>query len=165
MNPTEQATHLPHRKFLERLLTLSEGRTKFRHKLTPSARDFIGISTGVSGLHFRYVIGLNESRVELYIARPDATDNKRIFDELESHRHEIEAAFEGLSSRERLEDRKLSWERLEGRKSSRITCRLSNGGSEGDEARWETVQHPMIDAMTRLEEALRPFISKLRTSS
>jgi hypothetical protein len=153
MSAKEPAAHLVHRKFLERLLTLSEGRTTLDARLLPSARDFIEIHAGVSGLHFRYVVGQDKTRVELYIARRDATANKRIFDALESHKHEIEAAFGG----------ELSWERLEGSKSSRIAYTLLNGGSEGDEARWEMIQHAMIDAMTRLEEALRPFISRLRT--
>lgn len=153
MTIKEQAAQLPHRKFLERLLTLHEGRTALEGKLPPSARDFIEISAGVSGLHFRYVVGLKRTRVELYIARSEAATNKRIFDELESHRRKIEAAFEG----------KLVWDRLPGSKSSRIAYPLLNGGSEGDEARWETVQHAMIDAMTRFEKALRPFISRLRT--
>ena len=155
MSATEQDAQLPHRKFLERLLTLSEGRTTLEAKLSPSARDFIEIGAGVSGLHFRYVVGQDKTRVELFIAGRDKTANKRIFDELEAHKHEIEAAFDG----------KLSWERLESSKSSRIAYRLLVGGSEGDEARWEMIQHAMIDAMTRLEEALRPFIAKLRTSS
>ncbi|HEY9403050.1 MAG TPA: DUF4268 domain-containing protein [Pyrinomonadaceae bacterium] len=149
----EPAARLPHRKFLERLLTLHQGRTALDAKLPPSARDFIEIGAGASGLHLRYVVGLERTRVELYIARRDATVNKRIFDELESHKHEIEAAFEG----------QLSWERLPGSKSSRVAYPLLNGGSKGDEARWETVQHAMIDAMTRFEKALRPFISRLRT--
>ena len=160
MSAKQQDTRLPHRNFLERLLTLSEGRTTLEARLSPSARDFIEIGAGASGLHFRYVVGLKKTRVELYIARPDATANKRIFDELESHKHEIEAAFGGQEQSSR-----LSWERLEGSKSSRIAYHLSNGGSAGDEARWEMVQHAMIDAMTRLESALRPFISKLRTTS
>jgi hypothetical protein len=153
MSDGEQAAQLPHRKFLERLLILSKGRTTLEARLPPSARDYIEIGAGAGGLHFRYVVGLDKTRVELYIARRDKAANKRIFDELESHRREIEAAFDG----------KLSWERLEGSKSSRIACRLSIGGSEGDEARWEMVQHAMIDAMTRLEKSLRPFISRLRT--
>ncbi|HKP71344.1 MAG TPA: DUF4268 domain-containing protein [Pyrinomonadaceae bacterium] len=153
MSPTQQIAQTPHRKFLERLLILNEGRTTLVAKLPPSARDFIEISAGISGLHFRYVVGQNKTRVELYIARRDEAANKRIFDKLKSHKHEIEAAFDG----------ELSWERLEGSKSSRIACRQSNGGSKGDEARWEMVQHPMIDAMTRLEQALRPFISRLPT--
>ena len=153
MSTSRQAELLPHRKFLERLLTLSEGRTTLEGRLPPSARDFIEIGAGVSGLHFRYVVGLKRTRVELYIARPDAAANKRIFDELESHKRKIEAAFGG----------ELSWERLEGSKSSRISYPLLVGGSEGDEARWEMVQHAMIDAMSRLEKALRPFISRLHT--
>ena len=152
MNDKERAVRLVHRKFLESLLTLNEGRTTLDARLRPSARDYIEISAGVSGLHFRYVVGRERTRVELFVARRDAAANKRIFDELEAHKHEIEAAFGG----------QLTWERLEGGKSSRIAYPLSNGGSKGDEARWEMVQHAMIDAMTRLEKALRPFISKLR---
>jgi hypothetical protein len=154
MSTDKQATRLLHRKFLERLLTLSKGRTRLEGKLPSSARDYIEISADhMSGLHFRYVVGQDKTRVELYIALRDRTANKRIFDELESHKHEIEAAFRG----------QLSWERLEDSKSSRIACRLLTGGSKGDEARWEMVQHEMIDSMTRLEQALRPFISRLRT--
>jgi hypothetical protein len=153
MSDGKQAVRLLHRKFLEKLLTLSEGRTTLDARLPPSARDFIEIGAGIGGLHFRYVVGREKTRVELYIARRDETANKRIFDELESHKHEIEAAFGG----------QLSWERLEDGKSSRIAYPLLIGGSEGDEARWPTVQHAMIDAMTRLAEALRPFISRLRT--
>jgi hypothetical protein len=155
MNPQEQPAQSPHRRFLERLLILSDGRTTLNAKLLPSARDFIEIRAGLSGLHYRYVVGQNKTRVELLIARPDAADNKRIFDKLESHKHKIEAAFGG----------RLGWERMEDKKSSRIAYHLSNGGSKGDEARWEMIQHPMIDAMTRLEKALQPFISKLRLSS
>ncbi|HZG52214.1 MAG TPA: DUF4268 domain-containing protein [Pyrinomonadaceae bacterium] len=138
---------------MERLLTLSEGRTTLEGRLPPSARDFIEIGAGVGGLHFRYVVGLKRTRVELYIARPDATANKSIFDKLKSHKGEIEAAFGG----------ELVWDRLPAGRSSRIAYPLANGGSEGDEARWEMVQHAMIDAMSRLEKALRPFISGLRT--
>lgn len=153
MNPQEQAAQPPHRKFLEKLLTLNEGRTTLDARLPPSARDFIEIGAGISGLHFRYVVGQEKTRVELYIARREARDNKRIFDKLAAHKHEIEAAFGG----------QLSWEKLKDSKSSRIAYPLLNGGSKGDEARWEMVQHAMIDAMTRLEQALRPFLSRLRT--
>ena len=155
MSTTEQAVQLPHRKFLERLLTLHKGRTTLDARLPPAARDYIEIGAGIGGLHFRYVVGREKTRVELYIARRDATDNKRIFDELESHKHEIEAAFGGRGQ--------LSWERLEDSKSSRIACRLLIGGSKDHEDHWRTIQIEMIDAMVSFEKALRPFISRLHT--
>jgi hypothetical protein len=113
MSLTKQSSQTTHRKFLERLRTLHEGRSALAAELLPSARDFIEIGAGSSsssGLHFRYVVGRNKTRVELFIARPDAADNKRIFDKLESHKHEIVAAFKGKGEGE------LSWERLEDRR-------------------------------------------------
>lgn len=146
----KSAQQYPHRKFLERLLSLSEEKTVLQAK-SPSPPDFIEISTGVSGVSFRYVIGQDKSRVELYIAHRDAAVNKSRYDELRLHKLEIEAAF----------GEKLSWEPLMGRKSSRVAHRMLNGGSKDDEGRWQTIQTEMIDAMVRLEKALSPFIPKL----
>jgi hypothetical protein len=151
VSPKKHAARLLHRKFLERLLTLSEGRTTLYHRPLRSAPDFIEINTDISGLDFRYVVGQDKRRVELYIHRPDTVVNKRIFDELTSHKHKIEGDFGG----------QLSWERLDERKSSRIAYRMWNGGSKDNEGHWQTIQIEMIDAMVSFEKALRPFISKL----
>jgi len=152
MSRKERPARLLHRKFLERLLTLSEGRTTLPTKPLRSAPDFVELNTDISGLDFRYVIGQDKRRVELYIHCADTTVNKRIFDELASHKHKIEGDFGA----------ELSWERLDERKSSRIAYRMWNGGSKDNEDRWQTIQIEMIDAMVSFEKALRPFISKLR---
>jgi hypothetical protein len=146
----KNAQQYPHRKFLERLLALSEEKTVLQTK-PPSPPDFIEINTGFSGLHFRYVVGQDKSRIEFYIHRPNATVNKRIFDELISHKTKIEIDFGG----------QLCWERLNGQIASRIAYRLPNGGSRDNEAKWQTIQTAMIGAMVRLEKALSPFIPKL----
>lgn len=137
---------LPHRRFLEQLLTQTEGENALPYKLLPSSRDYIGADVGVGGMSFRYVVGQDRSRVELYIAGKEATANKRLFDELRSHRTEIEAAFG--------ED--LSWERLEGRKSCRVAHRMLGGVS--DESHWQEIRTALIDGMVRLEKAILPFI-------
>ncbi len=54
----------------------------------------------------------------------------------------------------------LSWEPLEGKRACRIAAWLPFGGYR-DEDKWSEVQDAMIDSMIRLEQALRPFISKL----
>jgi hypothetical protein len=142
---------LPHRRFLEQLLAQTEGKNALPYQLLPSSRDYIGADVGVNGLSFRYVVGQDRSRIELYIARKDATTNKRLFDELGSHRTEIEAAF----------GEHLSWERLEGRKSCRVAHRMLGG--VGDESYWQEIQTALIDRMVRLEKATLPFIGTLVT--
>lgn len=137
---------LPHRRFLEQLLTQTEGKNALPYKLLPSSRDYIGADAGAGGLSFRYVVGQDRSRIELYIARKEAIANKKLFDELCSHKTEIEAAF----------GEKLSWERLEDSKSCRVAYRMYGGIK--DESRWQEIQTALIDGMVRLEKAILPFI-------
>ena len=97
------------------------------------------------GMLFAYTLSSSSSRVELYISRGDAERNKQTYDELHTHKSEIEAAF----------GRPLSWERLEERKSSRIAYRFDRGHSI-DRADWPELQAEMVDAMIRFERALAP---------
>ena len=55
----------------------------------------------------------------------------------------------------------LEWQRLEGQRSCRIGKRFSLGGYRDDEEKWQEIQDAMIDAMIRLEAALRPHIDRL----
>jgi hypothetical protein len=146
MGQKGRAEPLPHRRFLEQLLAQTEGKNSLAYKLLPSSRDYIGTDAGAGGLSFRYVIGQDRSRIELYIARKEALANKKLFDNLYSHKREIDSAFgEGLS-----------WERLDGSKSCRVAHRMLGGVK--DEARWQEIQTALIDGMVRLEKAILPFI-------
>lgn len=140
------AKPLPHRRFLEQLLAQTEGKNALPYKLLPSSRDYIGADIGMGGLSFRYVIGQDRSRIELYIAHKEATANERLFDKLCSHKAEIEAAFGEV----------LSWERLEGSKSCRVAHRILGGVN--DESHRQVIQTALIDGMMRLEKAILPFI-------
>lgn len=55
----------------------------------------------------------------------------------------------------------LSWERLDGKRACRIKKQINIGGYRNDEADWEKIQIQMIEAMIKLEKALKPFINKL----
>jgi hypothetical protein len=140
---TEQ---LPHRRFLEQLLTQTEGKNALTYKLLPSSRDYIGADAGAGGLSFRYVVGQDRSRIELYIARKEALANKKLFDNLCSHRREIDSAF----------GEELSWERLDSSKGCRVAHRMLGGVK--DEPHWQEIQTALIDGMVRLEKAILPFI-------
>ena len=104
------------------------------------------------GLGFNYVIGKDKGRVELYIARGEGAEaNKQIFDRFQKNKEEIEKAFGGV----------LSWQRLDDKQSCRIAYPITLGGWRSDESKWPEIQDAMIDAMTRLENALTPLLPKL----
>lgn len=150
----ERTERLSLPRFWEGLLALGEGRTALHAKMSPSERRYMGTGAGISGLGFWYNVSQHGSRVELYISRPDISVNKRMFDELHSHKDEIETVF----------GKPLSWQRLDTKIASRIAYEVAAGGYKDEEASWQTIQIEMIDGMVRLEKALSPFIAKLMNS-
>jgi hypothetical protein len=112
---------------------------------------------GVRGLNLNYVVTQDECGAELYIDRGKGCEeeNKNIFDQLAAHKEEIEKAFGGP----------LSWERLEGKRACRIKYYQQGGGYRSPEDQWPKMQDDMIGAMNRLEQALRPYLKQLKLSA
>jgi hypothetical protein len=83
---------------------------------------------------------------ELYIDHDHETGakNKAIFDALAAQKKEIEADFGGS----------LEWERLNDKRASRIRKRFEDGGLAKPDS-WPSLQNEMIEAMIRLDKALR----------
>jgi len=127
---------------------------KLHAHITPGEHSWIGTSSGVRGLNLNYVVTSDECAAELYIDRgKDAqAENENIFDQLEAHRAEVESVFGGP----------LSWERLEGKRACRIRFTQPGGGYRSTEEAWPRLQDGIINAMDRLEKALRPFLKQLR---
>ncbi len=142
--------HLLRTSFWEELLKRANKRTSLHGRISPSKEHWIEASAGRSGLSFNYIILLKEARVELYIDTGDGETNQHIFSQLFAQRDNIEAVF-GDS---------LDWQALEGRRACRIAYHLKNGGLTDQDA-WSTIQDAMIDAMIRLEKALKPRIKQL----
>lgn len=108
-------------------------------------------------MNFNYVVTQDECAAELYIDRgkDSKEENKNIFDQLEAHKVEVENAFGAP----------LSWERLEGKRACRIRFTQTGGGYRSPEEQWPRLQDGIIGAMTRLEQALRPFLKQLKLST
>ena len=140
------------RKFWEGLLGLAEQRTKLHENISPSEYHWIGAGAGVGGLSYNYVIRQHGGTVELFIGRKVSATNKRIFDELHNHRLDIEQAFGGA----------LSWERLDENLGSKVAYYLEEGGYDDDEEVWPGIQAAMVDAMVRLEKATVPYLANLK---
>jgi hypothetical protein len=55
-----------------------------------------------------------------------------------------------------------AWERLETKRACRVRKLIDIGGYCDPEEKWSKIHDSMIDAMIRLEKALRPHIKKLK---
>jgi len=134
------------------LLERAKLRSRLHAHLLPPTAGYVGTSSGAPGLYLNYVVWKDTGRVELYIDKGDVTQNKNVFDTLQSHRGEIERAFGAA----------LTWERLDNRRASRIAFYLEGGGYRSPQEEWPEIQDEMIDAMSRFESVLRPFIERYK---
>lgn len=100
---------------------------------------------------FNYTIAQESGVAELYIDRGNSVENKAIFDQLYARRSEIELAFGGA----------LTWERLDTKRLSLIKHTIDRGGYRSSEAEWPEIQAEMVEAMTRLDAALTPALSSI----
>jgi hypothetical protein len=142
--------HLLRLKFWEQLLDRANKKTSLHAKRTPSKENWIGAGSGKSGIHYTYLIRMEDAEIRLSIESSDAAWNKRIFDKLHENKEEIEEKF----------GKPLEWDRLDEIKTSYIKFRLSSSGLS-DRNRWNELQDKMIDAMIRLERAFKSEIQKL----
>lgn len=94
----------------------SEKNPEFR-KPKVGPKQWLGFNAGRSGLSFNWALSRRRNRfsVELYIDTGNGTENKRIFDELKSHKAEIDLEIEGVE-----------WEELETRRACRIVIYREN---------------------------------------
>jgi hypothetical protein len=110
----------------------------------------LSAGAGISGVGYNYVVAQHSARVEVYMRRPNAAENNAVFDNLLRHRDDIDSAY----------GRELTWQRLDGKVACRISERFDDGGYV-DVERWPAIHDQMIDAMIRLEQAMRPFLSRV----
>ena len=99
-----------------------------------------------------YSLNINRTiaSVKLSLARPDASENKMIFDRLFADKEAIETS---------LGDR-LEWRRMDRNKASRIELHLECNGHDPDE--WDGVIDFMRDASERMEREFRkPLLDAL----
>ena len=145
------------KRWWSQLVERSAKVSKLHAHITPGEYSWIGTSSGIRGLNFNYVVLQEESAAELYIDRgkDSRAENEAIFDQLEGHKAEVEKTFGGH----------LSWERLEGKRACRIRFTQAGGGYRSDEEKWPALQDGIIGAMSRLEQALRPFLRQLKLST
>ncbi len=138
-------------RFWEGLLAIARNKKTRHANIKPGAHHWLTGSSGIRGLAFNYVVLQEYGAAELYIDRGEADENKRIFDLLLARKEEIEKAFGGT----------LSWERLDAKRACRIKRVIERGGYRSPESEWPAMQLEMVETMTRLATALKPGLASL----
>ncbi len=140
------------RPFWTMLLEKARDRTELFANISASRDAWIATSTGTRGLTFGFATRQHDGQVEVYIdcGKNSDDENLQIFRKLKSHRDKIEDAFGD----------QLEWQELPGKRACRIRKIIDVGGYR-DTAHWSPIHHALIDAMIRLDRALRPYIERL----
>lgn len=140
------------RVFWKGLLEYAKTKTRLHSGISPGRTNWIGTGAGRSGMAYNYVVFEHGAAVEFYIDRGKECDaeNKAIFDALHAKRDEIEKVFGGT----------LDWQRLDNKRACRIRVAVEAGGYR-DEERYSEAHAAMVDAMVRLEKALRSHVKDL----
>lgn len=131
-------------------------KAKLHSHISPGYHSYLGTSSGVRGLNLNYVVNQDASASELYIDRGKDTEeeNQAIFDQLYAHKDEIEQQV-GLP---------INWHKLEGKRACRIKISMP-GGYRSPEEEWEGIHTKLIDAMDKLNEALKPKLKQLKVGA
>lgn len=144
------------KQFWTDLLDHSNKYTKLHSNISPQPYNWIGTSAGLpKGVGLNYSVRSHDSQIEIYIDAGQGSEeyNLWIFEQLISHRAEIEESFGG----------ELKWDGLESKRACRISKRIQLGGWK-DESTWPEVHAAMVRDMIRFDAALRPYLKRLKRS-
>ena len=117
--------------------------------ISPSTDHWLSCATGVSGCAYNLIFLKNEARVELTLQRSVTEENKWIFDRLEGERHEVEGRFGD----------ELRWQRLDERKSSRISYSHPFDGVDAEN--WPEMVGWLCRRIVKLDEAFSEPLGRL----
>ena len=146
----QDGRHDERQQFWSDLLQNLKHKTSLFSGVSSGRYSWIGTGAGRAGISYNYSIAQHKAAAELYIDTGDAAENERVFNSLCEQQDEIEESFGGP----------LSWEPLQGKRACRIRHPISIGGYRTPDSR-QQVQEAMIDAMIRLEAALRQRLARV----
>ena len=147
---TMQNRHIVRLKFWEQFLNASNRKNNLFSNNSPSKESWLGKGIGMSGLGLYPSISGNYCRCSIEMNTGNKETNKEIFDYLFNQKEKIE----------NIAEKKLTWERMDDIKTSRIKLELS-GVSYFEENDWEKMNEFLIDASVRFDKAFREPIKKL----
>lgn len=143
--------HIMRREFWQAFMRRAAGRVPVPARLGKGINSLIYVPTAVKKrLYWEYSIRMYDAGLDLTIYRQDATENKRIFDQLFVRHEEIEHVFGAP----------LEWDRNDQGKGCYIRYKLADGGLLARES-WPEIQERMIATMIQFQRAFLPIIQGL----
>lgn len=139
-----------YRQFFQKLIDELREKHRFTSAKVAQPQNWYSFSSGISGTPYSASFAQGgRARVEVYIDLGDAAINEVLFDKLLACRKEIEDAFGDT----------LEWERLEGRRASRIAY-YCKGSIQTSHEELEKIRQWMIDRLLRFKKVLVPYLQK-----
>lgn len=145
----QSARHHARREFFDGLLAAAREVTNLHSGRSGTSSPYLGGSSGQPGVNYTYGVTQHGTSVIVWIERgPEwVAWNNAVYEDLLNHREEIEAAFGAA----------LEWQAKDGNRSRKLIYSMEAGGWQ-DEDQWPEVIAATIDAMVRLEAAVRPHL-------
>ncbi len=147
-------THDLRFKFWTELLNYARPITNLHANRRAVVYSWIGGGIGRAGLGLNYSTRGADSQVELYIDFRNESENLSAFEQLEKNKDQIQEAFGD----------DLIWEDLKNSRACRISFRVS-GGYRTPQNEWPEIHKKLVEAMVRLEKAMRPHVDSLNFSN
>ena len=138
-------------QFWSQLLDVAKSRTDLLSDRRPNP-SMVLTSANVNikpGMSFQFVVRETDSQVELYIDVGTEDENLEALRELQQHEPEIQKIVgDGLEGQE-----------LPDKRACRIR-KIIEGGYRSSQSDWTRIVEALVEAMIRLDNALRPFVKR-----
>ncbi len=136
-------------KYWEQLLEVfQKSSLSLYNNISPSKDHWLSAGSGLRGCPYNLIFSQKEMRVELWISRSSADENKFIFDCLYGNKELIEAEFGST----------LDWIRMDDKKASKIQfCREIDGY---DKESWLDYIDWHLNTMIKFEKAFKKYTSQ-----
>lgn len=139
-------------KFWEALLEVAKSKSDVHSNRKPTSDGWLSGGINRAGFNLTYVTRRTDSHVELWISHGtgQSARTKAAFNALAAQKAAIEADFGAP----------LEWQQLPEGEGSRIRY-VVDGGYKSPPERWPTIHEAMVNAMVRLDKAMRQRVAQL----
>ncbi len=152
---TEEEVKTRHKirlRFWSDLLKSIKGKSAlFQNSSATKDHWLVAGGTGITYASYNLVITKTDAAVQLNFSRSSQAENKILFDALSLHKSEIEKAF----------GEPLNWERMDEKKSSRVSY-YKSGLNYFNEEEWPEIISFLIQSINRLENSVKPYLPEIR---
>jgi len=144
--------HNKREDFWKKFLEQANQKTMLTQNLSPAKESWLPVALGMSGVSLNLVVSGKYARSEVFInrGRGDSEINKKTFDELLTHKQEIEDEL-GVP---------LIWERMDDNVTSRIKLQRDGLNLYNEEDHSEMIDF-MIEAMIKMHSVFKKYVEKL----